>query len=123
MNPLSIRLSAKLVSQGLVAVFSARKCFPAPSRVIHSSALGQIHCMSHGINQGKPIVVKWTKGECRTGLMGATQIRQQSAPTHLNPSTLAVFREVIRADGLRGLYRGFPATALRDIAYGPYFCT
>lgn len=51
------------------------------------------------------------------------QIRQQSAPPHLDPSTLDVVRSIIRTDGFRGLYRGFTATALRDLGYGPYFCT
>ncbi|ORY26607.1 mitochondrial carrier domain-containing protein [Naematelia encephala] len=57
---------------------------------------------------------------CPTELI---KIRQQSAPPHLNLSTVSVCRSVIAADGLRGLYRGFSATALRDLAYGPYFCT
>lgn len=51
------------------------------------------------------------------------QIRQQSAPPHLDPSVWQVCRQIIRTDGLRGLYRGFSATALRDLAYGPYFLT
>lgn len=32
-------------------------------------------------------------------------------------------RSIIRTDGYRGLYRGFGVTAMRDLAYGPYFCT
>ena len=66
-----------------------------------------------------------------SGILGSTiacpteliKIRQQSAPPQLNPSTLSVLRSVLLQDGLKGLYRGFSATALRDIAYGPYFCT
>ncbi|KAL7422931.1 hypothetical protein Q5752_002228 [Cryptotrichosporon argae] len=57
---------------------------------------------------------------CPTELI---KIRQQSAPPYLNPSVFAVTRDIIRTNGLRGLYRGFSATALRDTAYGPYFCT
>lgn len=51
------------------------------------------------------------------------QIRQQSAPPHLSPSVIDVCRHIIRTDGIRGMYRGFSATFMRDIAYGPYFCT
>ncbi|ORX41028.1 mitochondrial carrier domain-containing protein [Kockovaella imperatae] len=57
---------------------------------------------------------------CPTELV---KIRQQSAPPHLNPSTLSVCRSILATDGLRGLYRGLPATGLRDLAYGPYFGT
>ncbi|WVR08551.1 hypothetical protein IAU60_005606 [Kwoniella sp. DSM 27419] len=51
------------------------------------------------------------------------KIRQQSAPPHVNTSTLGVIKHIIRTDGLRGLFRGLSATATRDLAYGPYFCT
>lgn len=57
---------------------------------------------------------------CPTELI---KIRQQSAPPHLYPSTLSVFTDILRQGGVRGLYRGFSATAMRDVAYGPYFCT
>ncbi|KAE8541409.1 hypothetical protein D1P53_002768 [Cryptococcus gattii VGV] len=57
---------------------------------------------------------------CPTELI---KIRQQSAPPHLNLTTFGVFKSIIRADGLKGIFRGFSATALRDVAYGPYFCT
>lgn len=57
---------------------------------------------------------------CPTELV---KIRQQSAPPHLSPSTLSVCRSIIRNNGVRGLYRGFAATAMRDLAYGPYFCS
>jgi solute carrier family 25 carnitine/acylcarnitine transporter 20/29 len=37
---------------------------------------------------------------------------------------MSVIKDIIRKDGLvRGMYRGFSATAIRDIAYGPYFVT
>nr|XP_019051112.1 carnitine/acyl carnitine carrier [Kwoniella bestiolae CBS 10118]OCF30042.1 carnitine/acyl carnitine carrier [Kwoniella bestiolae CBS 10118] len=51
------------------------------------------------------------------------KIREQSAPPHVNTSTLGVVKHIIRTDGFRGLFRGFNATALRDVAYGPYFFT
>ncbi|WWC98591.1 hypothetical protein V866_005483 [Kwoniella sp. B9012] len=51
------------------------------------------------------------------------KIREQSAPPHVNTSTLGVIKHIIRTDGFRGLFRGFNATALRDLAYGPYFFT
>ncbi|EIW69903.1 hypothetical protein TREMEDRAFT_71447 [Tremella mesenterica DSM 1558] len=51
------------------------------------------------------------------------KVRQQSAPPHLDPSIVSILRSIVRTEGVRGLYRGFSATALRDIAYGPYFCT
>ncbi|KIR79525.1 carnitine/acyl carnitine carrier [Cryptococcus gattii E566] len=57
---------------------------------------------------------------CPTELI---KIRQQSAPPHLNLTTFGVFKSIVRADGLKGIFRGFSATALRDVAYGPYFCT
>ncbi|WWD20676.1 hypothetical protein CI109_105152 [Kwoniella shandongensis] len=57
---------------------------------------------------------------CPTELI---KIRQQSAPPHVNTSTLNVVKTIIRTDGIRGIFRGFSATAMRDLAYGPYFCT
>lgn len=51
------------------------------------------------------------------------QIRQQSMPVHLNPSAWEVTKNIIREGGVRGLYRGFSATVLRELAYGPYFGT
>ncbi|WVO17368.1 hypothetical protein L204_105060 [Cryptococcus depauperatus] len=57
---------------------------------------------------------------CPTELV---KIRQQSAPPHLTLSTWSVFKSILRTDGLRGIFRGLSATALRDLAYGPYFCT
>ncbi|WWC92271.1 uncharacterized protein L201_007225 [Kwoniella dendrophila CBS 6074] len=51
------------------------------------------------------------------------KIREQSAPPHVNTSTIGVLKHVIRTDGIRGLFRGFQATAIRDLAYGPYFFT
>ncbi|OCF33700.1 carnitine/acyl carnitine carrier [Kwoniella heveanensis CBS 569] len=51
------------------------------------------------------------------------KIREQSAPPHVNTSTIGVVKHILRTDGLRGLFRGFGATAMRDLAYGPYFFT
>lgn len=51
------------------------------------------------------------------------QIRQQSMPPHMNPSTLSVAWDIVRTGGLRGLYRGYSATLIRESAYGPYFCS
>ncbi|WVQ95620.1 hypothetical protein IAU59_002718 [Kwoniella sp. CBS 9459] len=51
------------------------------------------------------------------------KIREQSAPPHVNTSTIGVLKHIIRTDGFRGLFRGFGATAMRDLAYGPYFFT
>lgn len=51
------------------------------------------------------------------------KIRQQSAPIHSSPTTLSVISSIIRAEGVRGLYRGWTATAGRELGYGPYFIT
>lgn len=47
------------------------------------------------------------------------KIRQQSmlTPTKARQVALKIFRE----NGIRGLYRGMPVTALRDCGYGAYF--
>ncbi|CAK9786540.1 unnamed protein product [Cutaneotrichosporon oleaginosum] len=49
------------------------------------------------------------------------KIRQQSLPPHLNPNVLTVTLGILRSGGLRGLYRGYSATVIRELAYGPYF--
>ncbi|SJL13921.1 uncharacterized protein ARMOST_17371 [Armillaria ostoyae] len=47
------------------------------------------------------------------------KIRQQSL---LVPSsTYEVILDILRKNGIRGLYRGMTATALRDLGYGSYF--
>ncbi|GFZ48109.1 hypothetical protein JCM24511_05857 [Saitozyma sp. JCM 24511] len=82
-------------------------------------------------NGGEPSLGQICLAGAGSGVIGALltcpteliKIRQQSAPPHLDPSTLDVVRSIIRTDGFRGLYRGFTATALRDLGYGPYFCT
>ncbi|EJT51259.1 carnitine/acyl carnitine carrier [Trichosporon asahii var. asahii CBS 8904] len=55
----------------------------------------------------------------RTGTL-TPQIRQQSMPPHMNPSTYAVAWDILKTGGLRGLYRGYTATLIRESAYGPY---
>ncbi len=47
------------------------------------------------------------------------KIRQQQSP--IKTSTSEVIRTILRTEGVRGLYRGFAVTALRDLGYGPYF--
>lgn len=42
-------------------------------------------------------------------------------PTNLDPSAWTVAKDILRQGGIRGLYRGFSATAWRELAYGPYF--
>ena len=37
------------------------------------------------------------------------------------PSALAIALQTLRERGVRGLYRGITATALRDIGFGAYF--
>lgn len=44
-------------------------------------------------------------------------------PPHMNPSTFAVAWDILKTGGLRGLYRGYTATLIRESAYGPYFCS
>lgn len=47
------------------------------------------------------------------------KIRQQAL---LTPTTARqVARQIFREQGVRGLYRGLPVTALRDCGYGAYF--
>ncbi|ODN82988.1 hypothetical protein, variant 2 [Cryptococcus amylolentus CBS 6039] len=57
---------------------------------------------------------------CPTELI---KIRQQSAPPSLKLTTIGVLKSIVRQDGIRGIFRGLSATALRDTAYGPYFFT
>ena len=51
------------------------------------------------------------------------KIRQQQQIGLVQRSTLSVAVDIIRTGGfgLKGLYRGMPVTALRDIGYGGYF--
>lgn len=42
-------------------------------------------------------------------------------PIHMNPSTWSVTKDILRQGGIRGIYRGFSATLIRELAYGPYF--
>ncbi|KAI9633489.1 mitochondrial carrier domain-containing protein [Dioszegia hungarica] len=77
-------------------------------------SLGQICLAGAGSGLASSLIT------CPTELI---KIRQQSSPPHLNPSIFTVCRYIIRTDGARGLYRGFTVTALRDLAYGPYFFT
>ncbi|MCP6048403.1 solute carrier family 25 protein, partial [Klebsiella pneumoniae] len=57
---------------------------------------------------------------CPTELI---KIRQQSSLAKIAPTTLGTLGQILRQDGLRGLYRGFGATAGRELAYGTYFFT
>ncbi|KAI5451552.1 hypothetical protein NCC49_001537 [Naganishia albida] len=57
---------------------------------------------------------------CPTELI---KIRQQSSLAKIAPTTLGTLGHILRQDGLRGLYRGFGATAGRELAYGTYFFT
>ena len=53
------------------------------------------------------------------------KIRQQIA-LDLTSSRLTareVTREIVRARGITGLYRGITSTMLRDVGYGPYFAS
>ncbi|PBK60609.1 mitochondrial carrier, partial [Armillaria solidipes] len=47
------------------------------------------------------------------------KIRQQSLL--VSSSTYEVILDILRKNGIRGLYRGMAATALRDLGYGSYF--
>ncbi|KAK0202319.1 carnitine/acyl carnitine carrier [Desarmillaria ectypa] len=47
------------------------------------------------------------------------KIRQQSLL--IPSSTYGVALDILRKNGIRGLYRGIAATALRDLGYGSYF--
>ena len=48
------------------------------------------------------------------------KIRQQNSLTS-KPSVLTVASQLLKTRNIRGLYRGFTATALRDVGYGAYF--
>ncbi|TDL26589.1 carnitine/acyl carnitine carrier [Rickenella mellea] len=50
------------------------------------------------------------------------KIRQQST-LHTQSSARDVALRIFRTHGIRGLYRGLTATALRDCGYGAYFAT
>ena len=47
------------------------------------------------------------------------KIRQQALLTPTTARSVAL--GILREHGVRGLYRGFPVTALRDCGYGAYF--
>ncbi|KAI0258659.1 mitochondrial carrier domain-containing protein [Gloeopeniophorella convolvens] len=47
--------------------------------------------------------------------------QQRAAPGARPPTARAVAAQVFRAGGVRALYRGLPATMLRDVGYGVYF--
>ncbi|KAE8215218.1 hypothetical protein CF327_g1484 [Tilletia walkeri] len=52
------------------------------------------------------------------------KIRQQNdtrAPTSSSP--IAIVRDIVRRRGITGLFRGYGATCIRDLGYGPYFFT
>lgn len=48
------------------------------------------------------------------------KIRQQQLITH-GTTARAVALQIFRENGVKGLYRGITATALRDVGYGAYF--
>ena len=50
------------------------------------------------------------------------KIRQQSMVS-ARPSAREIALHIFRTRGIRGLYRGITATALRDCGYGTYFAT
>ncbi|KAG2491913.1 hypothetical protein HYH03_009861 [Edaphochlamys debaryana] len=53
-------------------------------------------------------------------LRAQLQTAPRGSPAYLNPAQLAV--QVLRADGVRGLYRGFNLTVVRDVpSYAMYF--
>ena len=47
------------------------------------------------------------------------KIRQRALLTRTTARSVAL--GILREHGVRGLYRGFPVTALRDCGYGAYF--
>ncbi|THU97680.1 mitochondrial carrier [Dendrothele bispora CBS 962.96] len=47
------------------------------------------------------------------------KIRQQSLSVHTSATQVAL--DIVRRQGVKGLYRGMTATALRDCGYGAYF--
>lgn len=49
------------------------------------------------------------------------KIRQQSMLTPL--STRKLLLDILRTQGIKGLYRGITPTAFRDIGFGAYFFT
>ncbi|CAD6890717.1 unnamed protein product [Tilletia caries] len=52
------------------------------------------------------------------------KIRQQNdtrAATSSSP--IAILRDIVRRQGITGLFRGYGATCIRDLGYGPYFFT
>ncbi len=65
-----------------------------------------------------PILIAWSYSIVTTPTE-LIKIRQQSL---LVPSsTYEVILDILRKNGIRGLYRGMTATALRDLGYGSYF--
>jgi len=52
------------------------------------------------------------------------KIRQQNDTRVATSSSItSVVRDIVRKHGVRGLFRGYGATCVRDLGYGPYFFT
>lgn len=78
-------------------------------------------------DQAVPTLTQVFLAGAGTGMLGSVittptelvKIRQQALLTPI--STRQMLQRIIRQNGIRGLYRGITATALRDIGYGSYF--
>ncbi|RSH87801.1 uncharacterized protein EHS24_000318 [Apiotrichum porosum] len=85
--------------------------------------------LQHPGNGSSPTLGQITLAGTGSGMLAAfltcpielVKIRQQSMPIHMNPSTWSVTKDILRQGGIRGIYRGFSATLIRELAYGPYF--
>jgi len=77
----------------------------------------------------KPTLYQIALSGAGTGVVGSListpvellKIRQQGMLTQISIGTLLL--QIMRTQGIRGLYRGITATALRDLGYGTYFFT
>jgi hypothetical protein len=57
-----------------------------------------------------------------TSPMELIKVNQQAdLSRHSSKSIFAVIRDVYRRSGVRGFYRGYPATMMRELGYGSYF--
>ncbi|CAE6448166.1 hypothetical protein RSOLAG22IIIB_05998 [Rhizoctonia solani] len=80
----------------------------------------------------EPTLTQITIAGAGTGILGAfiatptelIKIRQQAnTSAGAQPSAWSVTKDLWRSHGVRGLFRGFSSTAMRDMSYGAYFAT
>ncbi|KAK0554572.1 hypothetical protein OC846_002048 [Tilletia horrida] len=88
-----------------------------PGVSIESATLGQI--MIAGMASGVMTALITTPID----LLKVQQQNDVRSAASSTPSTFGLARDIVRKHGFTGLYRGYGATCIRDLGYGPYFFT